>query len=63
MDSGERRGKRVDGTPVLRREEGETDLAGREGDVRMGDASCEVDCRWCEGVVWWDCDSEVPEAA
>lgn len=48
---------------MFRREEGQTDLAGREGDVRVGYPGCEVDCWWCEGVVWWDCDSEVPEAA
>lgn len=63
VDSGERRGKRVDGTPVFRREESETDLAGREGDVRVRYAGCEVDCRGCKGIVWWDCDSEVPKAA
>jgi hypothetical protein len=63
VDGGERGRKRVDGTPVFRREEGQTDLAGREGDVRVGYPGCEVDCWWCEGVVWWDCDSEVPEAA
>lgn len=63
MDGGERGRKRVDGTPVFGREEGQTDLAGRKGDVRVGYPGCEVDCWWCKGVVWWDCDSEVPEAA
>lgn len=48
---------------MLGREEGETDLAGREGDIRVRDASREGDCRWCEGVVGWDFDLEVPESA
>lgn len=51
VDGGERGRKRVDGTPVLRREEGQTDLAGREGDVWVGYPRREVDCRWCEGVI------------
>lgn len=51
VDGGERGRKRVDGTPVLCREEGQTNLAGREGDVWMGYPRREVDCRWCEGVV------------
>jgi hypothetical protein len=51
VDSGERGRKRVDGTPVLRREEGETDLAGREGDVWVRYPRGEVNCRRCEGII------------
>lgn len=63
MDSCESGGERVNGTPVFGREESETDFAGREGDVRVGYPSGEMDCRRCEGVVWGNGDAEVPQAA
>lgn len=63
MDRRESGRECVDGTPVFGREEGETDFAGREGDVRVGDSGCEGDGGWCEGVVGWDFDLEVPESA
>lgn len=63
MDGSDGGGKRVDGTPVLGRQEGQADFAGREGDIRVRDPRCEMDRRRCEGVVRWDGDPEVPEAA
>lgn len=63
VDGCEGCGEGVDGTPVFGCEEGEADFAGREGDVGVGNSGCEVDCWWCEGVVWGNGDAEVPEAA
>jgi hypothetical protein len=63
LDSGEGGRERVDGTPVLGRQESEANLAGRKGDVRVRNASCEVDCWRGEGVVGRNCDAEVPKAA
>lgn len=63
LDSGEGGRERVDGTPVLGRQESEANLASREGDVRVRNASCEVDCWRGEGVVWRNRDAEMPEAA
>lgn len=51
VDGSKRGRKRVDRTPVLRREKSQTDLAGREGDVRVGYPRRKMDCRWCEGVI------------
>lgn len=48
---------------MLRRQESETDLAGRKGDVWVRNASREMDCRRGEGIVWRNRDAEVPEPA
>ena len=42
----QRRRQRIHGTPVLRGQQRETDLARREGYVRVGDARAEADVRW-----------------
>lgn len=63
LDGGERRRERVDGTPVLRCEQREADFARRERDVGVGDARCECYLWRGEGVVGWEGDAELPEAA
>lgn len=44
-------------------QEGETDFAGCEADVGVGDACFEADGGWGEGVVGRDFDVDLPEAA
>lgn len=41
----------------------QADLAGREGNIRVGDSRGEVDSGWRKWVVMWDGDAEMPEAA
>lgn len=48
---------------MLSRQEGEADLAGREGDIRMRDASCEMNCWRGERVIGGNRDTEMPESA
>lgn len=48
---------------MLSGQEGKTDLAGREGDIRVRYASSEADGGRRKRVVMGDIDSKVPEAA
>lgn len=63
MDGGECRRERVDGTPVLRGQEGKADLASSERDVGVRYTRCEVDRGRRQRVIRWDGDAQMPEAA
>lgn len=41
----------------------QADLAGRKGDIRVGNSGGKVDSGWRKWIVMWDGDAEMPEAA
>lgn len=63
MDGREGGRERVDGAPVLGGQQGQADLAGREGDVGVGDARVEGDFGRRERIVRREVDGEGPEAS
>jgi len=63
MNSRQRCGDRVDGTPMLGGEKRQADLSSGEGDVRMRDSSIEGDSWWIQWIVGWDKYTQTPEAA